>query len=54
MVRRFAGLTVINAGTLLRHQEPSFAVLDLVAAEVAFYGFGTTGMLERCSLERSS
>lgn len=46
MVRHFDGLTVVNAGTLLRHQEPGFAVLDLDAAEVVFYGFGAAGIFE--------
>ena len=39
-------------GTLLRHHEPGFAVLDLDAREVVFYGFGPAGFVEveRCSL----
>ncbi|MBN2194920.1 MAG: metallophosphoesterase family protein [Polyangiaceae bacterium] len=56
MVRHFDGLTVVNAGTLLRHHEPGFAVLDLDAAEVVFYAFGAAGIVEveRYPLKRGS
>lgn len=37
MVRVFPGLTVVNAGTLHRKDEQTFAVLDFDAMKVAFY-----------------
>lgn len=37
MVRHFAHLTVINAGTLFRDNDPCFAVVDLAAARVEFF-----------------
>jgi len=46
MVRHFDGLVVINAGTLLRHIEPGFAVLDLDEKGVVFYGFEAIGVVE--------
>jgi predicted phosphodiesterase len=41
MVRRFGELTVINAGTLYRHHEPGFGLLDLKARSVEFYALAT-------------
>ena len=37
MVRRFAGLTVINVGTIYRKDEQTFAVLDFDPMRAAFY-----------------
>jgi len=37
MIRAFPGLTVINAGTLHRKDEQTFAVIDFDAMKVAFY-----------------
>jgi predicted phosphodiesterase len=39
MVRRFDGLTIINAGTLRRDKSPCFATADFAAGIVQFYGF---------------
>ena len=37
MIRAFPGLTVINAGTIHRKDEQTFAVIDFDAMKVAFY-----------------
>ncbi|NOY92482.1 MAG: metallophosphoesterase family protein [Deltaproteobacteria bacterium] len=37
MVRKFVGVTVVNAGTLHRRYAPGFCVVDFVAEEVAHY-----------------
>lgn len=39
MVRRFAGFTIINAGTLLPIHEPCFVELDLAARAVTYFDF---------------
>jgi putative phosphoesterase len=47
MIRVFSGLTVINAGTLHRNNEQTFAVVDFDAMRVRFYSAaeGSTGEL---------
>jgi predicted phosphodiesterase len=47
MVRVFAGLTVVNAGTLYRQNEQTFTVVDFGAMRVGFYSAaeGNTGEL---------
>jgi len=40
MVRKFVGVTVVNAGTLHRRYAPSFCVVDFEAEEVAHYLLG--------------
>lgn len=44
MVRHFEGLTIINAGTLLRHHDPGYLVADLETGRVDRHGLqaGTT------------
>ena len=37
MVRRFGRLTIINAGTLFRENDPCFAVVDFEAGRVDFF-----------------
>lgn len=37
MVRRFGPLTIINAGTLFREDDPCFAVIDFAAGLVEFF-----------------
>lgn len=37
MVRRFGAVTVLNAGTLKRRNDPCFCVLDLAANQADFY-----------------
>lgn len=43
MVRSFAGLTIVNAGTLLHDHEPCCAVLDLDAGNVRFFSVAADG-----------
>lgn len=53
MVRRYRGVTVVNAGTLRRGERPCFAVVDFAAGEVAFFDLGAAGAVapaERCAL----
>jgi putative phosphoesterase len=44
MVRRFARLTVINAGTLFRENDPCFAVVDFAAGRVEFHDVRPDGI----------
>ena len=44
MIRVFPGLTVINAGTIHRKDEQSFAVIDFVRMTVAFYSAAENDM----------
>jgi predicted phosphodiesterase len=37
MVRKFVGVTVVNAGTLHRRYSPGFCIVDFAAEEVAYY-----------------
>ncbi len=37
MVRRFGSMTVVNAGTLKRDNEPCFGILDFAANQAEFY-----------------
>jgi predicted phosphodiesterase len=37
MVRRFGGVTIINAGTLARHHDPCFGVVDLESHTTTFF-----------------
>lgn len=54
LIRHFAGLTLINAGTLLRHHDPCFLELDFAAGAGLAYGFDPDGEVapapERLSL----
>ena len=42
MVRVFPGLTVVNAGTIHRKDEQTFAIVDFAAMKVEFYAAGET------------
>ena len=46
MVRDFGGVTLINAGTLMRHHEPCFLELDFEAASVSVFLFDRSGRIE--------
>ena len=43
MVRVIDGLTVVNAGTLLRRREPGCVLLDFEAREARFYDYAADG-----------
>ena len=43
MVRAISGLTIINAGTLLRDHTPCCSLLDLGAGRIQFYDLGEDG-----------
>lgn len=43
MVRRFAGLIVINAGTLSREHDPCCAILDFERGEASFHDLDAAG-----------
>jgi predicted phosphodiesterase len=45
MVRTFSGLTVINAGTLLREHNPCCAVIDFLTGLIRFYNVAEDGAL---------
>ncbi len=45
MVRKFASLTVINAGTLKRDNQPCVAVIDFAWARVDFFDFAGSELL---------
>ncbi len=45
MVRRFAGLTVINAGTLYRENQPCFALVDFEADRAQFFDVTPSGLV---------
>ena len=42
MVRHFSGLTVINAGTLRRHDDPGFLLVDFAHRQVQMLRFGSS------------
>jgi putative phosphoesterase len=46
MVRQFGKVTLVNAGTLIRHQEPGFVELDFESASAVPFAFGPTGRIE--------
>lgn len=46
MVRHFGNLTIINAGTLKRQDEPGFLVIDFVKRFVQFYKFSEDSAIE--------
>ena len=43
MVRTISGLTIINAGTLLRDHHPCCAVVDFLDGRITFYDVGEDG-----------
>jgi predicted phosphodiesterase len=45
MVRAFPGVSIINAGTLLRDHSPCFLDIDFVARKVAVFEFSADGSL---------
>jgi len=45
MVRRFESVTIVNAGTLARHREPCFCLVDLDARNVTFFDFDANGKM---------
>jgi predicted phosphodiesterase len=45
MVRRFGGVTLINAGTLFRKHDPCFLELDFEATSGLVYSFDSSGRL---------
>ncbi|HZS36799.1 MAG TPA: metallophosphoesterase family protein [Polyangia bacterium] len=45
MVRQFAALTVINAGTLHRDYQPGFVIVELDAREASFYRIALDGTI---------
>lgn len=44
MVRRLGALTIINAGTLFREDDPCFALVDFEAGRVEFFDVGAGGI----------
>jgi predicted phosphodiesterase len=46
MVREFNGVTLINAGTLMRRQEPCFLELDFENASGLIFKFAENGRLD--------
>jgi predicted phosphodiesterase len=46
MVRDFGGITLINAGTLMRHHEPCFLELDFETASGLVFAFDRSGQIE--------
>jgi predicted phosphodiesterase len=46
MIRRFGDVTLINAGTLLRHHEPGFMEVSFEDAVAITFSFGPTGEIQ--------
>ena len=44
MVRHFDGLTIINAGTLIEHEQPGVSILDFNTQTVEFYNILAAGV----------
>lgn len=49
MVRTFGGVTVINAGTLLREHDPTFLLLDFVEGAAQYCEFEPDGTVRRAA-----
>jgi predicted phosphodiesterase len=47
MVRQFAALTVINAGTLHRDYQPRLVLVDLDARQASYYAIALDGRVQR-------